>query len=87
MSDPAPRSDTARTPADERDWLRAVLGVQAELQELFIRHGADRTWWDAALRKIIGLTGSAFGFLGRIKHDSDGTPFLHTLAITDIAWN
>jgi len=87
MPDFAPRSHAARTPAEERDWLRAVLGVQAELQELFIRHGADRTWWDAALRKIIGLTGSAFGFLGRIEHDSDGTPFLHTLAITDIAWN
>ena len=87
MPEFVPRAHSARTPAEERDWLRAALGVQAELQELFIRHGADRAWWDAALRKIIGLTGSAFGFLGRIKHDSDGTPFLHTLAITDIAWN
>ena len=87
MPDSAPRSDTLRTPEEERDWLLAVLAVQAELQELFIRNGADRAWWDAALRKVIGLTGSAFGFLGRIEHDPDGTPFLHSLAITDIAWN
>ena len=87
MPDSAPRSDTLRTPEEERDWLQAVLAVQAELQDLFIRHGADRAWWDAALRKVIGLTGSAFGFLGRIEHNPDGTPFLHSLAITDIAWN
>lgn len=87
MSDSASRARTVRAPEWERDWLRAVVAVQAELQELFIRHGADRAWWDAALRKVIGLTGSAFGFLGRIEHDPDGTPFLHSLAITDIAWN
>jgi diguanylate cyclase (GGDEF)-like protein len=87
VTDSAPRSDTRRTPEEERDWLLAVLAVQSELQEMFIRNGADRAWWDAALRKVIGLTGSAFGFLGRIERDPDGTPFLHSLAITDIAWN
>ncbi len=72
---------------EERDRLVAVLTAQAELQELYIRAGADRAWWDAALRTVIGLSGSKFGFVGRIEHDDDGSPYLHSLAITDIAWN
>lgn len=76
-----------RTAEEERDWLIAVLQVQGELQDLFIRNGADRAWWDAALRKVIALSQSEFGFLGRIEHDDDGAPYLHSLAITDIAWN
>jgi diguanylate cyclase (GGDEF)-like protein len=77
----------ARTVEQERDWFRAVLEVQADLQTAYVRSGADRSWWDAALRKVIALSGSTFGFLGRVEHDPDGTPYLHSLAITDIAWN
>ena len=72
---------------EERDRLIAVLQAQGELQDLYIRNGADRAWWDAALRRVIALSGSQFGFLGRSEHEEDGTPFLHSLAITDIAWN
>ena len=76
-----------RTVEQERDWFRALLEVQADLQTAYMRNGADRSWWDGALRKVIALSDSAFGFLGRIEHESDGTPYLHSLAITDIAWN
>ncbi len=76
-----------RTAEEERDWLLTVLQAQADLQDLYIRHGADRSWWDAALRTLIALSGSAFGFLGRVEADPEGKPFLHSLAITDIAWN
>ncbi len=76
-----------RTAEDERDWLLAVLRAQADLQDLYIRHGADRSWWDAALRTLIALSGSKFGFLGSVERDAEGQPFLHSLAITDIAWN
>lgn len=72
---------------EERDRLIAVLQAQGELQDLYIRNGADRAWWDAALRKVIALSGSQFGFLGRIEDGPDGAPYLHSLAITDIAWN
>lgn len=75
------------TAEEERDRLIAVLQAQGELQDLYIRNGADRAWWDAALRKAIALSGSQFGFLGRIEQEDDGTPYLHSLAITDIAWN
>ena len=54
---------------EERDRLIAVLQAQGELQDLYIRNGADRAWWDAALRRVIALSGSQFGFLGRIEHE------------------
>ena len=87
MSSNAYPSGPGRTAEDERDWLLSVLRVQADLQDLYIRHGADRSWWDAALRSLIALSGSAFGFLGRVYRDPDDRPFLQTLAITDIVWN
>lgn len=88
MSIDAGAGAPGRTAEDERDWLLTVLRAQADLQDLYIRHGgADRSWWDAALRTLIALSGSQFGFLGRIERGPDGMPVLHTLAITDIAWN
>ena len=88
MSDGARTTPRAgRSAEEERDRLIAVLQAQGELQDLYIRNGADRAWWDAALRTVIALSGSQFGFLGRIEQEQDGTPFLHSLAITDIAWN
>lgn len=75
------------TAEQERDRLIAVLKAQGELQDLYIRNGADRAWWDAALRTVIALSGSQFGFLGRIEADEQGSPYLHSLSITDIAWN
>lgn len=33
------------------------------------------------------LTGSAYGFIGEVLHEPDGTPYLRSHAITDIAWN
>jgi diguanylate cyclase (GGDEF)-like protein len=77
----------AQTAEQERDRLLEVLQVQADLQDLYIRNGADRAWWDAALRNVIALSRSQFGFLGRIVQDESGAPYLHSLAITDIAWN
>jgi diguanylate cyclase (GGDEF)-like protein len=87
MEDQAPTSPPPSAPGEEHDRLIAVLQAQAELQDLYIRNGMDRAWWDAALRTVIALSGSEFGFLGRIEHDDDGVPFLLSLAITDIAWN
>ena len=87
MNEQARSASPPPTPEEERDRLIAVLQAQAELQDLYIRNGADRAWWDTALRTVIALSGSEFGFLGRIEHDDEGAPFLLSLAITDIAWN
>lgn len=76
--------DTAR----ERDQLREVLAAQAELHDLFAAAGISRDWWDAALARVIRLSGTAYGFIGRIEPSPEtGLPILRSLAVTDIAWN
>ena len=77
-----------RAAARERDHLLEVLAAQAELQEMFIAHGITRDWWDAALARIIRLSGTEYGFIGRIETAEDtGKPVLRSLSVTDIAWN
>jgi len=83
------RDASAERAADrERDRLLEVLLAQAELQELFIRGGISRDWWDASLARIIHLSDTTYGFIGRIEASPEtGLPVLRTLAVTDIAWN
>ena len=65
-----------------------VLSAQAELQGLFTRVGLTRDWWDAALSRVIRLSGAEYGFVGRVEYsDETGEPALRSLAVTDIAWN
>jgi len=39
------------------------------------------------LNKLVQLTKSEYGFLGKVVYEPDGSPILHTFAITNIAWN
>ena len=36
---------------------------------------------------LLDLMQSEYGFIGEIKHEDDGTMYLQTHAITNIAWN
>lgn len=42
---------------------------------------------DEMLSVLIEATGSEYGFLGEVEHDPDGTPYLRTHAVTNIAWD
>lgn len=39
------------------------------------------------LDSLIEITASEYGFIGMIRHDPDGTPYLKTYALTDISWD
>lgn len=71
----------------ERDQMTEVLTALGQLQSTYISEGLDRTWWNKALDTVISLSGSEFGFVGRVEHDEEGAPFLRSYAVTDIAWN
>ncbi len=77
----------ARAHEVERLHLHRVLESLAELQTSYISHGLSRAWWETAISRLIEVTGSTFGFVGRVLEDDQGAPYLHTLAITNIAWN
>jgi hypothetical protein len=64
----------------------ALLRVLVDIQERYIIEGLSRAWWDFVLARVISLTGAEFGFIGRVA-ELEGRPVLHTLGISNIAWN
>ena len=77
----------AREHEAERQRLHRIFESLAELQAFYIRDGLSRAWWETAISRLIEVTASSFGFVGRVRTDEEGAPYLHTLAVTNIAWN
>lgn len=77
----------AREHEAERLRLHRIFESLAELQAFYIRDGLSRAWWETAISRLIEVTESSFGFVGRVRTDEKGAPYLHTLAVTNIAWN
>jgi diguanylate cyclase (GGDEF)-like protein/PAS domain S-box-containing protein len=46
-----------------------------------------RELFDEALSSLLRLSGSEYGFIGEILHTEEGSPYLKTHAITNIAWD
>ncbi|MBT8049313.1 MAG: response regulator [Xanthomonadales bacterium] len=63
--------------------LRAIAQIQAE----FILSGQTRESFDPLLAKLLELTESEYGFIGEVLTDENGSPYLKTHALTNIAWN
>lgn len=59
----------------------------AEMQSSYMDRGLSREWWQAAIGRLIEITGSEFGFIGRAMTDHENRPYLLMLAVTNIAWN
>ncbi len=71
----------------ERDELNRMLTALSDLQTTYLKAGLTRDWWQQALDVLIETTGSEFGFVGRVELDEEDAPYLHSYAVTDIAWN
>lgn len=46
-----------------------------------------RVVWGTLLKGLLDLTSSEYGFIGEVKYEPDGTMYLQTYAITNIAWD
>lgn len=66
---------------------RNLLALISEAQAAYINADNQREAFDALLKRILDLTGSQFGFIGEILTDEQGTPYLRTFAISNIAWD
>ncbi|MHC4512303.1 MAG: GAF domain-containing protein [Planctomycetota bacterium] len=64
-----------------------LLQTLADAHSNFILAEDVRTVFDQLLAKLLNLTDSEYGFIGEVLRDPDGTPYLKTHAITNIAWN
>ena len=73
----------------EQELMRShrLLDAIAEIQSLFIRDAEPRRVFDSMLDTLLRVTDSAYGFVGELLHEADGTPSLRTLALTNIAWD
>jgi PAS domain S-box-containing protein len=74
--------------------LATDLAVQQEMaaivtraQSSFIEVVDRRATFNGLLEDILRVTGCEYGFIGEVLSRPTGTPFLRTLALTNIAWN
>jgi len=64
-----------------------LLQAISDAQALFIASAPPRAAFEALLREMLGLTGSAFGVVGQVEISPEGAPSLRVHAITDISWD
>ena len=65
----------------------ALLDAINKAQQTFIAAPSTTAAFDSLLAALLRLTASEYGFIGEVLHRPDGTPYLKTRAITNIAWD
>ncbi len=64
-----------------------ILECVSRLLGLYVSDSDSKTVFEAALSDILRLTGSEYGFIADLGHETDGSHYLQSLAITNIAWD
>lgn len=64
-----------------------LLAQIAHVQRQFFQSESPKVVFGWLLESLLELTESEYGFIGELKYDPDGTVFLQTHAITNIAWD
>jgi diguanylate cyclase (GGDEF)-like protein/PAS domain S-box-containing protein len=70
-------------PSIESLLLTAITRAQSQ----FVLSRDARMVFDGMLEALLNLTDSEYGFIGEVFQEDDGSPYLKTHAITNIAWN
>lgn len=79
--------NTASPGQDHASIESLLLTAITRAQSQFVLSRDARTVFDGMLEALLHLTDSEYGFIGEVFYEEDGTPFLKTHAITNIAWN
>ena len=77
------RKDAEDEPHNNHHLLNAVSRAQAR----FIADTDTSLIFNELLVDLLALTNSEYGFIGEVLHTADNQPYLHTYAITNIAWD
>ncbi len=77
----------AREAAQALAMKNRLLEATRRMQKSFLSQGISNDWCAMALADLCELSQSAYGLICELRYASDGTPFLHTHALTNIAWN
>ena len=79
-------ADLERTSAD-LGHRNAILTMVDALRERFIANPDLSSLFDSVLQDVLSMTDSDFGFIGEVFTKPDGTPYLKSYALTNVAWN
>ncbi len=64
-----------------------LLTALGEAQATFLVDANPRETFEVLLRHLLRLTQSEYGFIGEVRTNPQGEPFLKVHALTNIAWN
>lgn len=64
-----------------------LLAAITKAQSQFVESRDPHAVFNGMLDALLSLTDSEYGFIGEVFQDEDGSPYLKTHAITNIAWN
>lgn len=64
-----------------------LLSAITRAQSRFVQSQDSGIVFDGLLEALLNLTGSEYGFIGEVFREDDGSPYLKTHAITNIAWD
>lgn len=81
--------DISEQKALEQKWMTRQQMLEAinHAQRHFIAEDETQIAFEVVLTDLLALTDSAYGFVGEVLYDEASEPYLHTHAITNIAWN
>lgn len=82
------RDITAETEAKEQaERTTALLDAVRLIQSSYLGGTRPKQACEQMLATLLDVTQSAYGFVGDIRHDDGGNPYLKAHALTNIAWN
>ena len=64
-----------------------LLDAVRQIQSSYIGGTDPKNACEQMLATLLHVTRSAYGFVGEIRHDETGKPYLKAHAVTNIAWN
>jgi signal transduction histidine kinase len=73
----------SHSPLDPLRLLQAITEAQSQ----FIARSDPHTLFEQLLNNLLNLSGSKYGFIGEVFYSGEGTPYLRSRALTNIAWN
>jgi PAS domain S-box-containing protein len=86
MPDVKFRLDAGRSKQTAEETNRLLKAV-SDIQLKFIRERDAQSRFEQALQVFLDVTNSKYGFIATVHHDADGSPWIRSEAISNIAWD
>lgn len=82
-----PASDVPASSTHALLETQAMLAAIGRIQAQLLTRKDAQAAFDALLDELLRVSGSAIGFIGEVRHDEHGAPWLRIHTISDVAWD